>query len=182
MELAVKALSISEVAQRQWQRRRENPRAVPYSSSYVLIKISSVQEREDRDFPGGAVDSNLPASAGNTGWSPGPGRSHLVGATKAFRHNNWALALAPASHSYWTHAVQPLKCSWSLGFMTRKATPMRSPWPPDFWWEPPPTPTRRSLHATTNIRHNQNKKIILKKSASWPSPVVQWLRICLPMQ
>ena len=88
MELAVKALSISEVAQRQWQRRRENPRAVPYSSSYVLIKISSVQEREDRDFPGGAVDSNLPASAGNTGRSPGPGRSHLVGATKAFRHNN----------------------------------------------------------------------------------------------
>ena len=32
-------------------------------ASYVLIKISSVQESEDRDFPGGAVDSNLPASA-----------------------------------------------------------------------------------------------------------------------
>ena len=87
MELAFKALSISEVAQRQGQRTRETPRADPYSGSYVLIKISSVQEREDRDFPGGAVDSDLPASVGSRGWRPGPGRSHLAGAAKAFRHN-----------------------------------------------------------------------------------------------
>ena len=29
------------------------------------------------DFPGGAVVKNLPASAGDTGSSPGPGRSHM---------------------------------------------------------------------------------------------------------
>ena len=29
------------------------------------------------DFPGGAVVGNLPASTGNTGLSPGPGRSHM---------------------------------------------------------------------------------------------------------
>ena len=29
------------------------------------------------DFPGGAVVKNLPVSAGDTGSSPGPGRSHL---------------------------------------------------------------------------------------------------------
>ena len=28
------------------------------------------------DFPGGAVVKNLPANAGDTGVSPGPGRSH----------------------------------------------------------------------------------------------------------
>ena len=28
-------------------------------------------------FPGGAVDKNPPANAGDTGSSPGPGRSHM---------------------------------------------------------------------------------------------------------
>ena len=40
-----------------------------------------------RDFPGGVVVKNLPASAGDTGTSPGPGRSHMPGATKPVRHN-----------------------------------------------------------------------------------------------
>ena len=31
----------------------------------------------DGDFPGGAVVKNLPANAGDTGSSPGPGRSHM---------------------------------------------------------------------------------------------------------
>ena len=29
-------------------------------------------------FPGGAVVKNLPANAGDTGSSPGPGRSHML--------------------------------------------------------------------------------------------------------
>ena len=29
-------------------------------------------------FPGGAVVKNPPASAGDTGLSPGPGRSHML--------------------------------------------------------------------------------------------------------
>ena len=28
-------------------------------------------------FPGGAVVKNPPANAGDTGWSPGPGRSYM---------------------------------------------------------------------------------------------------------
>ena len=32
----------------------------------------------DRDFPGGAVDKNPPANAGDTGSIPGPGRSHML--------------------------------------------------------------------------------------------------------
>ena len=38
-------------------------------------------------FPGGAVVENLPANAGDTGSSPGPGRSHMPRATKPVRHN-----------------------------------------------------------------------------------------------
>ena len=30
-----------------------------------------------RDFPGGSVVKNPPANAGDTGSSPGPGRSHM---------------------------------------------------------------------------------------------------------
>ena len=30
------------------------------------------------DFPGGAVVKNPPANAGDTGLSPGPGRSHIA--------------------------------------------------------------------------------------------------------
>ena len=38
-----------------------------------------------RDFPGGTVVKNLPANAGDTGSSPGPGRSHMP-------RSNWAHA------------------------------------------------------------------------------------------
>ena len=35
------------------------------------------QKVNNGDFPGGAVVKNLPANAGDTGLSPGPGRSHI---------------------------------------------------------------------------------------------------------
>ena len=34
-----------------------------------------------RDFPGGSVVKNLPANAGDTGSSPGLGRSHMLRST-----------------------------------------------------------------------------------------------------
>ena len=37
----------------------------------------------DRGFPGGAVIENLPANAGDTGSSPGPGRSHMLRSNEA---------------------------------------------------------------------------------------------------
>ena len=33
-------------------------------------------KKQNRDFPGGAVVKNPSANAGDTGSSPGPGRSH----------------------------------------------------------------------------------------------------------
>ena len=35
------------------------------------------------DFPGGAVVKNTPASEGDTGSIPGPGRSHMLRSNKA---------------------------------------------------------------------------------------------------
>ena len=34
-------------------------------------------KKENKGFPGGAVVENLPANAGDTGSSPGLGRSHM---------------------------------------------------------------------------------------------------------
>ena len=36
-----------------------------------------LEKKARRDFPGGAVVKNLPANAGDTGLSPGPGGSHM---------------------------------------------------------------------------------------------------------
>ena len=42
-----------------------------------LGKIRWNQEKCNMDFPGGTVVKNPPANAGDTGSSPGPGRSHM---------------------------------------------------------------------------------------------------------
>ena len=39
--------------------------------------ISELLKMNGPGFPGGAVVENLPADAGDTGSSPGPGRSHM---------------------------------------------------------------------------------------------------------
>ena len=41
----------------------------------IMAKISP--KFGGRDFPGGAVFKNPPANSGDTGSSPGPGRSHV---------------------------------------------------------------------------------------------------------
>ena len=50
--------------------------------SYVLYQMTSKYDtsyikKENEGFPGGAVVENLPANAGDTGSSPGLGRSHM---------------------------------------------------------------------------------------------------------
>ena len=44
-----------------------------FKTYYIVTVIKTV----GGDFPGGAVVKNLPANAGDTGLSPGPGRSHM---------------------------------------------------------------------------------------------------------
>ena len=51
-------------------------------NSFLFFKIREqkihIKTRQQRDFPGAAVVKNLPAKAGDTGSSPGPGRSHMM--------------------------------------------------------------------------------------------------------
>ena len=62
-----------------------------------------------RGFPGGAVVENLPANAGDTGSSPGVGRSHMP----------W---------SNWAREPQLLSLRvWSLCSATREAVTVRGP-------------------------------------------------------
>ena len=60
-------------------------------------------------FPGGAVVENLPANAGETGSSPGLGRSHMP-------------------QSNWAREPQLLSLRvWSLSSATREAAIMKGP-------------------------------------------------------
>ena len=73
-------------------------------SSDCLIKNA-----EEGGFPGGTVVENLPANAGDTGLSPGLGRSHML----------W---------SNWAHEPQLLSLSvWSLCSATREVAIVRGP-------------------------------------------------------
>ena len=42
-----------------------------------VAELLTTQKSSCWDFPGSAVVQNLPANAGDTGSSPGPGRSHM---------------------------------------------------------------------------------------------------------
>ena len=47
-----------------------------YQRRKIIQTMAEITEA--RDFPGGAVVKNPPAKAGDTGSSPGPGRSHML--------------------------------------------------------------------------------------------------------
>ena len=52
--------------------------AIPLLGMYPReIKTFVLSKTFTRGFPGGAVVENLPANAGDTGSSPGLGRSHM---------------------------------------------------------------------------------------------------------
>ena len=59
---------------RTWSRLYKKDEVYEDSLDYILN--FSVYLNLFWDFPGGAVDKNPPANAGNMGSSPGPGRSH----------------------------------------------------------------------------------------------------------
>ena len=46
---------------------------VVISQNHGILELKGILE----GFPSGAVVGNLPANAGDTGSSPGPGRSHM---------------------------------------------------------------------------------------------------------
>ena len=44
----------------------------------ICMKLKKERERNIYGFPGGSVVKNLPASAGDMGLIPDPGRSHML--------------------------------------------------------------------------------------------------------
>ena len=52
-------------------------KATWYNNNQVVYNISRLKFWITRDFPGGTVVKNPPGNAGDTGSSPGPGRSHM---------------------------------------------------------------------------------------------------------
>ena len=73
------------------------------------MSMNKIQERLHGGFPAGAVVENLPANAGDTGSSPGLGRSHMP-------RSNWACEPQLLS-----------LCVWSLCSTTREAAMVRGP-------------------------------------------------------
>ena len=53
------------------------PKPSPSPLSYLKTPIHIQNRGGGGHFPGGAVVKNPPANAGDTGLSPGPGRSHM---------------------------------------------------------------------------------------------------------
>ena len=76
---------------------------------YLFWVFSPFKKRKLKGFPGGAVAESLPANAGDTGSSPGLGRSHMP-------------------RSNWAREPQLLSLHvWSLCYATREAVIMRVP-------------------------------------------------------
>ncbi|KAJ8785411.1 hypothetical protein J1605_007008 [Eschrichtius robustus] len=87
-----------------------------------------------RGFPGGAVVESLPANAGDTGSSPGLGRSHVL-------------------RSSWAHEPQLLSLRvWSL-CSTRRGRDSERPVHRDEEWSPLAT-TRESPRTETKTQHS----------------------------
>ena len=90
-------------------------------------------------FPGGAVVKNLPASAGDMGLSPGPGRSHMLRSNKAHAPQLLSLRSRACKHNYWslcattteartprTHAPQQEKpLQWEARAPQQRVAPSR---------------------------------------------------------
>ena len=92
-------------------------------------------------FPGGAVVGNLPANAGDTGSSPGLGRSHML-------------------RSSWAREPQLLSLHvWSLCSATGEATIVRGP-RTAMKSSPPLATTRESPHTKTKTQHSHKNKLI----------------------
>ena len=86
-------------------------------------------------FPGGAVVENVPANAGDTGSSPGLGRSHMP-------------------RSGWAHEPQLLSLRvWSLCSATRGHDSERAAHRDEEW--PPLAATRGSPRTETKTQHSQ---------------------------
>ena len=71
-----------------------------HKSETLMNRISALIKEAWEDFHGGSVDKNLPASVGDIGSIPVPGRFHMP---HSMHHNYWTCALEPGSCNCWAH-------------------------------------------------------------------------------
>ena len=101
----------------------------------ILVRMAIIKKIY-RGFPGGAVVENLPANAGDTGSSPGLGKSHMP-------------------RSNWAREPQLLSLRvWSLCSATREAAIVKRPTHRDDEW-PPLAADGESPHAEVKTQHSQ---------------------------
>ena len=91
--------------------------------------------KDYRGFPGGAVVENLPANAGDTGSSPGLGRSHMP-------RSNWARE---------PQITEPVRLEPVL--RNKRGRDSERPVQGDEEWSPLAT-TRESPHTETKTQHS----------------------------
>ena len=77
------------------------------------------KESEKRDFPRGALVKKPPANAGDTGSSPGTGRSHMRQSNRAASHNYWS----PRATTTEAHVPQLLKPMCLESVLRNKRSP-----------------------------------------------------------
>ena len=58
------------------EHRCKNPQENISQLNSTILKKETL--RSSWGFPGGAVVKNPPGNAGDTGWTPGPGRFHML--------------------------------------------------------------------------------------------------------
>ena len=115
-----------KISRNKWQWKHNDPKPVGWSKSSskrevysntvlpqetrkISNKPPNLIHKELKGFPGGAMVESLPANAGDTGSSPGLGRSHVP-------------------RSSWAHEPQLLSLRvWSLCSTTREAATVRGP-------------------------------------------------------
>ena len=94
-----------------------NPEIEPVSLGMPILHSTNHQRKEKKkgwnwDLPGGTVDRNLPAGAGDTDPIPGPGRcyraAHAAEQLSPRATTTEACTLGPASHKHWAWELQRL--------------------------------------------------------------------------
>ena len=124
------------------------------SISHQLLHFSASFKSKTPGFPGCAVVENPSANAGDTGSSPGPGRSHVL-------WSSWArvpLLLRPRSRAHKPQLLSPRAATTEAhvpraraprGYHSEKPTHRNKEWPPL-------SATRESPRAATKTQRSQN--------------------------
>ena len=108
------------------------------ATGHLLVLV--VLKQQQRGFPGGAVVENLPANAGDTGSSPGLGRSHMP-------RSNWAHEPRLLSLSVWS------LCSATLVLRNKRGRDSERPAHRDEEW-PLLATTRESPRTEMKTQHS----------------------------